>query len=114
MDSFPTIAAPARINYGLSDPYLEDEFESGDAAARPEFTVPREKPMSLSWNAMKPADLATLRTFYDGHRGVRFSWTDPVSDEAKTCRFVGDCLSWKVSTALAGHYQVTLTMRRVS
>lgn len=110
MDAFPNISAPSGMERALSDKYVEATFETGDDAARPLFSTPREQPMTLSWAYMTTADLATLRAFYAAHRATRFLWSEPRTGVQYVTRFVSDCLKWRAMPDVVDGWSVTLTM----
>lgn len=113
MSDFPTIKAPNAIDYGVRDPFLEEEFESGDDGARPQFTKSSEDPMTLTWDCMSRADLNALQAHREANRGPSFPWLCPDDGETYNCRYVSNCLRWKPKQDLPGFYTVTLQMKKV-
>ncbi|WP_430735516.1 hypothetical protein [Halodesulfovibrio aestuarii] len=115
MDNWPDIPLPTTCPSGIRDPLLEDEFQSGDDAARPQFAAPRCMPVTLSWNWLHKDHLATLRTFQKTHRASLFLWTDPFTGEQWEARFSGEePVKWSPLAKLPAYAQVTATIKPVN
>ena len=115
MDNWPNIPLPTACPSGIRDPLLEDEFQSGDDAARPQFAAPRCLPITLSWNWMHKTHLATLRTFQKAHRTDLFLWEDPFTGEQWEARFAGEePVKWGPIAKLPDYAQVTATIKPVN
>jgi hypothetical protein len=110
---FPTIKAPSRISYGGPyDPFLEDEFESGDGGGRPEFTAPRENPEVWSWGKLPRADLDALLTFRKTIRAAKFTLLHPSWKEVREYRFIGKGIPYDENGKYPDMFSVTMTIRR--
>lgn len=115
MENWPNIPLPSACPSGIRDPLLEDEFQSGDDAARPQFAAPRCLPITLSWNWMHKTHLATLRTFQKAHRADLFLWEDPFTGEQWEARFAGEePVKWSPIAKLPDYAQVTATIKPVN
>ena len=115
MDTWPNISLPTSCPSGIRDPLLEDEFQSGDDAARPQFAAPRSIPVTLTWNHMHISQLATLRAFQKSHRASLFFWRDPFTDELWEARFSGEePVKWTPLAKLPNYAQVTATIKPVN
>lgn len=111
MDTFPSIMAPSSIERTISDPYIESQFESGDDAARPIFSIPREGPTALKWSSLRKSQFETLRAFCAAHRAVRFLWTHPSEKKLYVVRLKADALRWSEVGTKPGTYAVDLNMQ---
>ena len=106
---------PSTCPSGVRDPLLEDEFQSGDDAARPQFAAPRCIPVTLTWNWMHKTHLATLRAFQKYHRAKLFLWTDPFTGELWEARFSGEePIKWSPIAKLPDYAQVTVVIKAVN
>lgn len=112
MSAFPTQPWEAISGGGIKDPLLEDDFGTGDEAARPEFSSPTHTPMTLTQSRMTPANLASLTAFHASTRGLTFDFVHPYSGLTLTCRWVTPP-DWKISTATPGRYSVSCTIKEV-
>ena len=115
MKNWPNIPLPSACPSGIRDPLLEDEFQSGDDAARPQFAAPRCLPVTLSWNWMHKTQLATLRNFQKTHRASLFLWTDPFSGGQWEARFSGEePIKWNPIAKLPNYAQVTAVIKPIN
>jgi hypothetical protein len=94
----------------MSDKYVEDAYLDGGSTARPEFTTPKEQPMSLSWPAMTNADVATVWAFIASVRTDVFQWTDLSTNTDYVARFVSDPFSYAPLSGFPGYNSATLRM----
>jgi|GEM_PF-2663782 len=110
---FPDIKAPSSIDYGGPyDPFLEDEFESGDGGGRPEFTAPRENPEVWTWGKLPRADLSALLIFRKAVRAAKFTLIHPSTGETHEYRFIGKGIPYKENGKYPDQFSVTMTIRR--
>ena len=115
MDNWPDIALPSSCPFGVRDPLLEDEFQSGDDAARPQFAAPRATQVTLAWNKMHRDDILTLRTFQQSHRASMFLWIDPFTGTAWEARFASEePLKWTPLAKLPNYAQVTAVIKPIN
>ena len=88
---WPNIRLPSSLEESIPDPAIRSEFEDGTVQTRPRFTRMRRK-WTLTWNNLRYADYAALRSFFDSKRGgsTSFSWTNPLDNGMHTVRFSGE------------------------
>ena len=111
MDTFPAIPLPSACPMGVKDPLIEDDYMSGDDAARPQVSRPRMQPVQVEWDAMTKAHLAVLRAFRAAHRATLFLWTDPFTGEVYETRFAGESpLAWKPLPKYPGRAKVVVNL----
>ena len=112
-DAFPSIAVPSAYDKQMSDPYIESTFETGDDAARAQFSMPRWQPFDLQWDWLSTADYATLLTFYDAHRATKWLWTEPRTGDQYVARFSSNAIKKGASKDKPGGYAVSATIQIV-
>lgn len=114
MNAFPDIRKPSALSGGLEDPFVEDTFETGNDAARPLFTKPRQAVSTLRWSSLTQADFATLEAFVFSQRATPFSWTHPDTGAEHTARFTPGALKQSREGKRPGRVAVDLQIRILS
>lgn len=110
---FPTIRRPSSISGGVRDPLLEDDYQSGDDAARPVFTSATDQPIRIGWKRLSQEELDLLDAFVRGEgRTPGWPWPHPYTGEEWSCRLCADPLSWSAGDDGKG-YNATLTIKRI-
>lgn len=111
MATWPSIMIP---QYGTDGewyrPQIRNEFEANYVQSRPRSTRGVMR-WTLKWTAMPEADFQTLLTFFNTNQGLSFTWTEPRTGTARTCRFSEDSLKWSHSEL--GHRSVTCAIEEV-
>lgn len=111
MDTFPALPNPTSCPMADKDPLQEDDYMSGDDAARPEVTRPRMESVQVEWDSMRITDLAVLRAFRLAHRATLFLWADPFTGEVYEARFTStNPLAWKPLPKYPGRAKVTMNL----
>lgn len=118
MDTFPAgIRPPSSITGGVFDPLEEATMDTGDAAARPVFSMPRQQPWKMEWAAMPFAEYNLLTEFQKAQRASVWLYTHPRSGQTWEMRFKSDPIAFSEQGAKWRTIAVTVTaqpIRRVS
>lgn len=113
MNVWPDIAVPSSMSGGIFDPLDEANMETGDDAARPRFSVPRQQPMRLEWAAMSYADFDALVAFHANQRSTPFLWVRPRTGVQWEARFVSNAITHSESRDTPGRLAVQCTIQPI-
>jgi len=105
------ITSPTGMTGGVSDPFYEDTFETGDDGARPMFSRARQQPVTLTWQRMTEAEYALLKNFQAAQRAAVFVWTHPRTGAAWQARFKSDAISYTINGDTPGTRNVTVQLQ---
>lgn len=112
MDMWPSgIRTPSDMKGGISDPLDESTMETGDDAARPVFSRPRQRPWQLSWVDMPFSEYEMLTAFQEEQRASVFLFVHPRTGEAWECRFKSDPITF--DEGATEYMSVTCTLQPV-
>ncbi len=86
MADWPSIPNASILPFRHIKRQIKADFQAGYVHSHAAETRSR-KTWTLSWKALKAADLSTLLTFFDSHLGDTFNWTNPVDSVTYVVRF---------------------------
>jgi len=114
MDTFPTgIRPPSSIVGGVFDPLDEATMDTGDDAARPVFSTPRQQPWKMEWATMPFAEYDMLTAFHEAQRASEWMYTHPRNGQTWVCRFRSDPITFSEQGAKWRTIAVTCTVQPI-